>query len=192
MMRCSGSVAPLFGHNNTPCTAVLFRTLAPIRVHTLRQNPEKMHPSRPTRRGQPMGSTRIARLSLWQKLNLVHALAPALPNSAALDRRGEPSRDGPQQAGGVLARRLKPRKSLWAVMGSRMRQMPAGCLQQHTRGRGRPTACPPSANLGDGDEGSAAQRVRYNTGTGLASPRNNPRLGWPAAEGGAAASEPPL
>jgi hypothetical protein len=96
---------------------------------------QKRIPRGPPSAGRQWASTRIARLSwsLWQKLNLVHAPAPARhslypPHSAALDRRGEPSRDGHQQAGGVLARRLKPRKSLWAVMGSRMRRMPARCL----------------------------------------------------------------
>ena len=57
--------------------------LAPIREHTLPQEPEAMQASeatRPTRHGRPMTDTQLARLSmsLWQKLNLVQALAPAV------------------------------------------------------------------------------------------------------------------
>jgi hypothetical protein len=101
----------------------------------------------------------------------------------------------PQQAGGVLARRLKPRKSLWAIMGSRMRQkcLRDACEMQNCSSQ-QPAAYPkggggsqPSlsfsanlrtrepANLRTGEPGRTATRAstgaasatQHNTGTGL-------------------------
>ena len=73
MKRCEAVRSPLFGHNSQAKQAMQrhplrdaikmtlsqlltqIAALAPIRVHTLPKDPEAMQPTRPTRRGRPMG-----------------------------------------------------------------------------------------------------------------------------------------
>ncbi|KAN0119572.1 hypothetical protein V8E51_001780 [Hyaloscypha variabilis] len=145
---------------------------APIGEHTLPRDPEAMQPTRPTKRGRPMADTRRTRLPmlLWQKLNLAQAPAPAVGAAASL--LPLPALDRPAQ-------RLKPRKSLWAAVGSRMRRMPvhqtAGCLQ-HTRDAagGQKRGRPPSPK----NRPAARRASASDDGTGLlvlaaiASPRD--------------------
>jgi hypothetical protein len=90
-------LAPLFGHKRAPMqrrplqdtikmtlspAKVKIATLAPIRVHTHPQNPENMQPAGASRtnpawqaNSEQHAHGRLS-LSLWQKLNLLHAAAP--------------------------------------------------------------------------------------------------------------------